>query len=119
VIHGGYDLANAVQEPANPIPDLPSQIDPRGLLTFGVAALGLLAFAALLWDGAVLPRGLGRLAAVLGALLVVVYLGRLLILDAHSAAIVVPAALAGFVASPAWYAWLGISLRRPHPPGGR
>src|SRR5438309_2161245 len=39
-LHGGYDLAMA----AHPIPtpggaDLPSQIDPRGLLTFGFAGL--------------------------------------------------------------------------------
>jgi hypothetical protein len=43
-IHGGYDLANLINLPASAaaLPDLPSQVDPRGLLTFGVMGLGLL-----------------------------------------------------------------------------
>ncbi|MDP9243568.1 MAG: hypothetical protein M3O77_00615 [Chloroflexota bacterium] len=40
-LHGGYDLANAINPPASdPIANLPSPIDPRGLLTFGVSGLG-------------------------------------------------------------------------------
>ena len=40
--HGGYDLANAINPPAaNPLADanLPFALDPRGLLTFGIAGL--------------------------------------------------------------------------------
>ena len=47
-IHGGYDLANAINPPASVasgLLDLPSQIDPRGLLTFGFTGIGLFAFA--------------------------------------------------------------------------
>src|SRR5919106_5309686 len=33
-VHGGYDLANAINPPALASADLPSEIDPRGLLTF-------------------------------------------------------------------------------------
>src|SRR4051794_247437 len=35
-VHGGYDLTNTINPPPS-VPDLPSPIDPRGLLTFGVA----------------------------------------------------------------------------------
>ena len=39
-IHGGYDLANAINPPgADSI--FPSAVDPRGLLTFGVGGIGL------------------------------------------------------------------------------
>jgi len=44
-IHGGYDLANALHPPLSlpvGVADLPSAIDPRGLLTFGVAGLAVL-----------------------------------------------------------------------------
>jgi hypothetical protein len=34
------------------------------------------------------------------------------VLDATSPIIVVPALLAGFIATPIWYAWLGVSLLR-------
>ncbi|MBI5838773.1 MAG: hypothetical protein HZB19_01600 [Chloroflexi bacterium] len=38
-IHGGYDLANAINPPATANLDLPSQIDPRGLLPSAWLAL--------------------------------------------------------------------------------
>ena len=107
-IHGGYDLANAINPPDETL-ELPSQIDPRGLLTFGLAGLALLVFAPLLTRTL---HGLAPLAATLGVLLVVLYVLRLVVLDADSAVIVVPAALAGFVVSPLWYARLGLTLRR-------
>src|SRR5262245_30767193 len=46
-IHGGYDLANAINPPATTT-DLPNQVDPRGLLTFGLGGLSLLTFTAVL-----------------------------------------------------------------------
>ena len=39
-IHGGYDLSNTLHPPASLNTDLPNPIDPRGLLTFGIAGLG-------------------------------------------------------------------------------
>jgi hypothetical protein len=50
-IHGGYDLANVIHPPAPNLPglaDLPSQVDPRGLLTFGVTGIGLFVLAGLI-----------------------------------------------------------------------
>lgn len=107
-IHGGYDLANAINPPDETL-DLPSQIDPRGLLTFGIAGVALLMLAPLLSRTL---RALAPLAATLGVLLVVLYVLRLVVLDADSVALVVPAALAGFVVSPLWYARLALTLRR-------
>lgn len=115
LLHGGYDLANALNPPdmnATGLANLPSQIDPRGMLTFGVAGLSLFIFGALIRRGGQLPGGLGTLAYVLAALLIIIYLGRLIILNATSLIIVIPAALTGFVINPIWYIWLGVALRR-------
>jgi hypothetical protein len=112
-IHGGYDLANALHPPATLNQDLPSQIDPRGLLTFGVTGLGLWTLAWLIARSqSGLPRGLGYLGYVAGILAVILYLGRLIVLDATSPLILGPALLAGFVVNPIFYAWLGLTLRR-------
>ncbi len=114
VIHGGYDLANTINLPAT-IPanlaDLPSQIDPRGLLTFGLAGISLFVLSWLMGRGGGFPSGLSILGYVLAVLLVVIYLGRLIVLQAGSPLILLPAALAGFIVNPAWYIWLGLSLR--------
>src|SRR5437870_6003926 len=70
-IHGGFDLANALHPPAQLNADLPSQIDPRGMLTFGVAGLGLWVVAWLILRGSQFPRGLGYLGYLTAALLIV------------------------------------------------
>lgn len=114
-IHGGYDLAGAVQPTAQAAApaDAPSPVDPRGLLTFAVTGLALVIFGALISAGGPLPRGLGSLAYVQGALLIILYLGRLIVLVPSSPVIVIPAIVSGFITGPAWYVWLGLALRRP------
>ena len=114
-IHAGYDLANVLNPPASVNLDLPSQIDPRGLLTFGIAGLGLWLVAWLILRGAQFPRGLGYLGYLTAALLIITYLARLIVLDATSLLVLGPALLVGFIASPAWYIWMGLSLRRNTP----
>src|SRR6266700_1497325 len=109
-LHGGYDLAN-VLHPTGAPPTLPSQVDPRGLGTFGLAGLSLLGFAWLMRRDESWPRRLGQLGLLSGALLVVIYLGRLIVLDPASPLLLGPAALEGFVVNPAWYVWLGLALR--------
>jgi hypothetical protein len=46
----------------------------------------------------------------LGVVLVVIYLGRLIVLDPANPLVLGPAALGGIVVGPVWYAWLGYSL---------
>lgn len=111
-MHGGYDLANAINPPGQTT-TLPSPVDPRGLGTFGLSGISLLAFAFLILRDRSLPRGLGYLGYVSGVLLVLIYLGRLIILSASNPLVLGPAAIEGFVVNPAWYVWLGIALRRP------
>lgn len=110
--HGGYGLANAIN-PVSPVPaDLPNPVDPRGLLTFGVAGIALLVVAWLIGRGAEFPRGLGYLAYASAALLLALYLGRLILLDPTNPMILVPALLSGFLINPALYLWLGLALLR-------
>src|SRR5687767_14236550 len=47
-IHGAYDLANVLHPPIALAPELPSAVDPRGVLTFGVSGLALLVIARLM-----------------------------------------------------------------------
>jgi len=111
-IHGGFDLANAIHPPASVPADLPSQIDPRGLLTFGFTGIGLFVLAWLIGRSGRFPVGLAYVGYLLAILLVILYLGRLLILAPTSPLILIPALLTGFVVNPAWYIWLGLVLLR-------
>jgi len=112
LLHGGYDLANTINAPgaSNAIVNLPSAVDPRGLLTFGVTGIGVIILAWLIGKGGQFPRGLGYWGYLLGILLVVLYLGRLIILDPKNPLIAVDALVCGFVLSPVWYIWLGWAL---------
>jgi hypothetical protein len=110
-VHGGYDLANTIN-PLPSVPDLPNPVDPRGLLTFGVAGIALFVVAWLITRGGQFPKGLGYLGYVSAVLLVALYLGRLIVLDPTSPVIVLPALLNGFLVSPIFYLWLGLALLR-------
>jgi hypothetical protein len=110
-VHGGYDLANAINPPSSsPLAELPNPVDPRGLLTFGVSGVALFAVGWLIVVGRQFPRGVGYLAYLSAFLLVVLYLGRLIILDPSNPVILIPALLNGFVISPALYLLLGFAL---------
>jgi hypothetical protein len=111
-LHGGYDLAAVLHSHAAVDPNLPSQTDPRGLLTFGASGIGLWVFAWLILHKSDFPRALGYLGYLVAALQIVLYLGRLIVFDATNPVVVVPALLAGFIATPIWYVWLGVSLWR-------
>jgi hypothetical protein len=113
VLHGGYDLANLAKPPASLSADVPSSTDPRGLATFALTAVALAVVGCLmLRSGAFFPRGLARLSFVAAALLLFVYVGRLVILNPHSPGLHTAAIVVGFVVNPAWYVWLGLTLRR-------
>jgi hypothetical protein len=113
-VHGGYDLANVINPPTITF-SLPNPIDPRGLLTFGVTAIAVAVIAWLILRSGAFPRRLAYVGFAAAFLLVVIYVGRLTILDPESPVLLVAALLAGFVVNPIWYVWLGLELRR----GGR
>ena len=115
-IHGGYNLANAIHPPAADIAGLPSAIDPRGLLTFGVSGLGLFLLSWLMSQDMRFPRGLAYLGYVSATLMIILYLGRLIILQVTSPVIVIPALLEGFIVNPIWYGWLGLTFLRNQSP---
>ena len=115
MVHGGYDLANSIHPPVSDVlaeAELPSGIDPRGLLTFGVSGLGLLVLAWQSRRSGTLPANLATVGMAVGALLIVVYLGRLIILTPTNLLVAIPAAATGLVLSPLFYIWLGLELRR-------
>jgi len=113
-LHAGYDLANVLHPPT---PDVltaggyPNPVDPRGLVTFGFAGISLIAFSWLIGRGSTLPRSLAPLGYALAALLVVIYLGRLIILDPTNN-IVRLALAAGVVVNMIWYVRLGGAFRK-------
>ncbi|MCL6512736.1 MAG: hypothetical protein K6U78_18870 [Anaerolineae bacterium] len=114
-IHGGYDLANVLNPPGDVpagVADLPSQVDPRGLVTFGVTGLAVLLAGLLMRRHPAFSRGFTALTFVLGVLLIGVYLGRLIVLTPASPLVLLPAAITGFVVNPLWYGLLGLALRR-------
>lgn len=110
-VHGGYDLANAINPPPS-IPDLPNPVDPRGLLTFGVAGAALFIVGWLILRGGQFSKGLGYVAYLSAVLLVALYIGRLVILEPTSPVILVPALLNGFLVNPVLYIWLGLAFLR-------
>jgi hypothetical protein len=113
-IHGGYDLANVINPPAQNyalvIANLPNSIDPRGLLTFGVAGLGFLAFAWLMGRSSSFSPSMSYLTYLLAILLIILFISRLIILDTRNPLIVVVGSLSGFIVNPLWYLWLGATL---------
>ena len=82
------------------------------MLTFGLAGIALIVFARLMTRGGGFPHGLGMLGYLSGILLVLIYLARLIILDATSPLVLAPAALEGFIVNPVWYVWLGMRFWR-------
>ena len=114
LIHGGYDLANTLHPVTNnpDIASLPNAIDPRGLLTFGIAGLGLFTISWLIGHNGQFSRALSYLGYLAAALLVILYVGRLLIFTPTSPLILYPVLLSGFLVNPAWYIWLGLALWR-------
>jgi hypothetical protein len=112
-LHGGYDLANLANPPAALASDVPSSVDPRGLGTFALTGLALAVTGVLILRSGPLPRGLGYLAFLSAALLVFVYIGRLVILNPKSPGLLAAAVTVGYVVNPVWFVWLGLALRRP------
>jgi hypothetical protein len=110
--HGAFDLANLVKPPRVLASDLPSSTDPRGLGTFALAAVAMIVVGTLALRGRALPPRLAYLAFVGAGLLLVVFVGRLVILDPHSPVLHTAAVIDGFIVNPAWFIWVGRTLLR-------
>lgn len=107
MIHGGYDLANAINPPIGLNLNLPSQIDPRGLMAFGVTGLAVLKSSWMMSKVSSFPKNLSSLGLLSGILLIIIYLGRLIVLDPTSPVLKYSILIEGFVVNPIWYLWLG------------
>jgi hypothetical protein len=111
VVHGGFDLANALHPPTNGFPaDLPNTVDPRGLLVFGARSLWVFLFMWLAAQRRALSSWtiwLGYASAILSFAL---YAGRLFILDPTNLAIGGPALVEGFVVHPVFLLFVARDL---------
>jgi hypothetical protein len=114
VVHGGDDLADALSPAGSVGPSGPNGVDPRGLLTFGLTGLGFVGLAVLVFRRGILPPGLVYMTFLLGVVLIAIYLGRILVFDAISPLVRVPAILGG-VGVPTLYFSLGLVFLRHRP----
>jgi hypothetical protein len=100
-LHGAWDTA-VLSHPVGRT-DVPSYTDPRGFATFALTALAFLVFGWLIVRGTDIPRSVGRLALLAAVLLLVVYFGRLIVLNPKRPAIKWVAVVSGLVVIPAFY----------------
>jgi hypothetical protein len=105
--HGVYDLSNVLHPPATALPtDVPSALDPRGYATFALTGLAVLILAGLARRSGELPGWVGSLGMALGVFLVLTFLARLVVLDATSLLVLLPALVSGLL-SPVFFLLLG------------
>lgn len=100
-LHGAWDTAVL----ANPLdhPDVPSYTDARGFATFAMTAAAFVIFGWLILRGSDIPRLVGQLALLAAVLLLVIYFGRLIVLNPKRPVIKWVAVVSGLVVSPAFY----------------
>ncbi len=105
-------LALAAKPVAKSAADLPSQLDPRGFLTFAVTGLALGLFGWLVLRTGALPKLVGQSGLASFVVLWIVYFGRLITVDPHKNVIRVAAVLSGLVLVPVFYLLIARSLLR-------
>jgi hypothetical protein len=112
IVHGGYELAAIVTPPdVGYYPGVEGVS--KGVLRYLVAGLALLLIAWLVWGSGRLPRGVAFLAAVGGALLVFIYIGRLFdFITPGDYVSLLPPIVYGFVVHPLLYGWIGLTFWR-------
>jgi hypothetical protein len=110
MLHGAWDTAVL----AHPVdhPDVPSYTDARGFATFAMTALAFVVFGWLILRGTEVPRVVGQLALLAAVLLLVVYFGRLIVLNPKRPVIKWVAVVSGLLVNPAFYLAYGRSLLR-------
>jgi hypothetical protein len=116
MLNASVGLAYEVGAAAPPPGAFEGTPDPVGILRFGVNGLGLLLLGWVIARAPGYPRGLGLLGQLGGALLILMYLGRLtLIIDPANRITLIPPVLYGLVVHPIFFVWLGLVLRREAP----
>jgi hypothetical protein len=116
ILHGGYELAVLITPPETELGIYPGPEGvAKGVLRYLVAGLALLLVAWLVWASGLLPRGIAYLAALGGALLVFIYIGRLFdFITPGDYVSLIPPIVYGFLVHPLLYGWIGLTfLRRP------
>jgi hypothetical protein len=112
-VHGGFDVA-VLANPASGNADLPSELDPRGLLTFAFSGLALGLFGWLALHTGLLSRVCGYTGLAAWIVLFVVYFGRLIELDPNANVVRVAALASGLVLVPAFYLQIGRAFAASH-----
>ena len=110
-LHGAWDTAVI----AHPIThaDVPSYTDARGFATFAMTAAAFVVFGWLILRGTEIPRIVGQLALLAAVLLLIVYFGRLIVLNPKRPLIKWVAVVSGLVVNPAFYLAYARSLLSP------
>ena len=110
-VHAAYELS-VLANPPGTTSDFPNTIDPRGFMTFALTgvALGLFGWLIVRATGCRGAQDSSRLAAAV--LLLVVYVGRLTVLNPKTNVIRVAALMSGLVLVPGFYVQVGRSLLR-------
>ena len=113
VMHGAYNLGAKVTPPAQGVAGPNEEAVSHGVLRYLIAGLFFLLVAWLVMRSDRLPRALGYVAALAGAALVFIYVGRLYdFITPGDYVSLIPPLVYGFVLHPLWYGWLGLLLWR-------
>jgi hypothetical protein len=108
--HGAFDVAGLSKTVKPDLSNVPNFVDPRGFATFGLSALALLVFGVIGLRTGGLDRTVARTAVLAAVLLVVLYVGRLTVLDPEANVIKVTALISGLIVNPAFFLLFARSL---------
>jgi hypothetical protein len=114
VLHGAHDIAVfAHPDKVTTSADYPNFTDPRGFSTFALFGLGMIVLAAMT-RGAGFAKPIPLVGAISGVLAVIVYIGRVTVLDPKRWWVAIAAVGAGVVGVPLWNVLVARSLRSGH-----
>jgi hypothetical protein len=117
--HGAFDVAGLSKTVKPDLSRVPNFVDPRGFATFGLTALALLVFGVIGLRTGGLDRTVARIAVLAALLLVVLYVGRLTVLDPEANVIKAAALISGLIVNPAFFLLFARSLLQTAPAAAR
>jgi len=117
--HGAFDVAGLSKTVEPDLSSVPNFVDPRGFATFGLTALALLVFGVIGLRTGGLDRKVARIAVLAALLLVVLYVGRLTVLDPEANVIKATALISGLIVNPAFFLLFARSLLQTAPAAAR